>query len=41
MIRRVFAASNTYRTLHGMYEELGLFGTAATVVLPDRRMMSR
>ncbi len=41
MIRRVFAASNTYRTLHGMYEELGLFGTAATVVLPDQRDIIR
>jgi len=35
ILRRIFAASNTYRTLHGMYEELGLFGTAASVVLPD------
>lgn len=31
----VFARSNTYRALHAMYEELGAFGTAATVVLPD------
>lgn len=35
LIRRIFSASNTYRSLHSVYEELGLFGTAATVVLPD------
>jgi hypothetical protein len=35
LMRRVFAASNTYRALHHLYEELGLFGTAASVVLPD------
>lgn len=31
----VFQKSNTYRTLHQMYEELGAFGTAASIVLPD------
>ena len=31
----VFAKSNTYRTLHQMYEELGCFGTASSIVLPD------
>ncbi len=31
----VFAKSNTYRSLHGMYEELGGFGTGASIVLPD------
>jgi len=31
----VFQKSNTYRTLHTMYEELGSFGTAATIVLDD------
>lgn len=35
LLRRIFAASNTYRALHHVYEELGLFGTAASVVLPD------
>lgn len=35
LMRAVFAHSNTYRSLHTLYEELGLFGTAATVVLPD------
>jgi len=31
----VFQKSNTYRSLHQMYEELGCFGTAASIVLPD------
>jgi hypothetical protein len=34
-MQRVFARSNTYRTLHQMYEELGAFGTSVTIVLPD------
>jgi hypothetical protein len=33
----VFQKSNTYRALHMMYEELGAFGTAASIVLPDFR----
>jgi len=35
LVRAIFASSNTYRALHGMYEELGLFGTATSIVLPD------
>jgi Bacteriophage head to tail connecting protein len=35
ILRAIFASSNTYRSLHTLYEELGLFGTAATIVLPD------
>jgi hypothetical protein len=31
----VFARSNTYRALHIMYEELGAYGTAGALVLPD------
>lgn len=31
----VFQKSNTYRALHQMYEELGCFGTAVSIVLPD------
>ena len=31
----VFQRSNTYRALHGIYEELGAFGTAACVVAED------
>jgi hypothetical protein len=34
-MQMVFQRSNTYRTLHQMYEELGAFGTAASIVLPD------
>jgi hypothetical protein len=35
LMRAVFAASNTYNSLHACYEELGAFGTWADVVLPD------
>lgn len=35
VLRDIFAQSNTYRALQMTYEELGLFGTSATVVLPD------
>lgn len=35
LMLEVFAKSNTYRALHAVYEELGAFGTAATVVLDD------
>lgn len=31
----IFQRSNTYRSLHSMYEELGAFGTGAAIVLPD------
>ncbi|MGJ7508689.1 portal protein [Variovorax sp. GT1P44] len=34
-ILSIFARSNTYRSLHQMYEELGAFGTSACIVLPD------
>lgn len=35
LLRAIFAASNTYRALHTLYEELGLFGTGTSIVLPD------
>jgi hypothetical protein len=35
MMQMVFRRSNTYRALHSMYEELGAFGTAASIWLPD------
>lgn len=35
LMQMIFAKSNTYRALHGMYEELGAFGTASSIVLPD------
>lgn len=35
MMQTVFARSNTYRALHQMYEELGAFGTASSIVMDD------
>lgn len=35
MMLMVFARSNTYNALHQMYEELGVFGTASSVLLDD------
>lgn len=35
LLLRVFRKSNTYNTLHGMYRELGGFGTALSVVEPN------
>jgi hypothetical protein len=37
----IFQRSNTYRTLHGIYEELGAFGTAASVVMDDYNEVTR
>jgi len=31
----IFARSNTYRSLHSMYEEIAAFGTGAAIILPD------
>lgn len=35
LMQMVFAKSNVYRALHSMYEELGAFGTAVTIILPN------
>lgn len=35
MMLEIFARSNLYRSLHMMYEELGVFGTAPCLILPD------
>ena len=35
LMHTIFQRSNTYRALHAMYEELGAFGTAASIILPD------
>ena len=35
MMQMVFAKSNTYLAFHSIYEELGAFGTGASIVLPD------
>jgi hypothetical protein len=37
LMHTIFQRSNTYRALHSMYEELGAFGTAASIVMPDFR----
>jgi hypothetical protein len=34
-MHQIFQKSNTYRALHQMYEELGAFGTAASIILPN------
>ncbi len=35
IMREIYARSNTYRSLHMLYEELGAFGTAVTIIRPD------
>ena len=35
LMREVFSRSNFYRAMHSMYKELGGFGTAACIILPD------
>jgi hypothetical protein len=35
MMLRIFSKGNTYRALHSMYEELGAYGTAASIVMDD------
>lgn len=37
LMQMVFAKSNTYRVLHSMYEDLGAFGTAGSIVRGDFR----
>jgi hypothetical protein len=34
-MRTIFSRSNTYKALHGLYGELGAYGTMANVLLPD------
>jgi hypothetical protein len=34
-MQRVFRMSNTYQTAHGMFEELGAFGTSASIIQSD------
>lgn len=36
-MQRVFARANTYRSLHQIYEQLAVFGTAVNLVLPDEQ----
>lgn len=35
LMLQIYSRGNTYRALHGMYEELGAFGTAPSIVMPD------
>lgn len=35
IMRTIFNRSNTYNSLHGLYEELGLYGTGVSFVMPD------
>ena len=35
LMLHIFSRSNTYRSLHQMYEELGAFGTGAAIITPD------
>jgi hypothetical protein len=35
MMRAVFNKSNTYASLHSIYEELGAFGTGVNILMPD------
>lgn len=35
LMHAIFQRSNTYRALHSIYEELGAFGTASSIVVPD------
>lgn len=35
LMLEIFQRGNTYRALHSMYEELGAFGTAASIVMDD------
>ena len=41
LMREVFARSNAYRAMHSMYKELGGFGTAACIILPDFEKISK
>lgn len=34
-MREVFTKSNTYNSLHMMYEELGAFGTGSSIIMPN------
>ena len=41
ILRDVFARSNTYRVLHGIYEEMGAFGTACAYIFRDHNDLIR
>jgi hypothetical protein len=35
LMRAIFQRSNTYRALHSLYEELGCYGTGASIIVDD------
>ena len=35
LMLQIYSRGNTYRALHSIYEELGAFGTAPSIVMPD------
>ena len=41
ILRDLFARSNTYRVLHGIYEEMGAFGTACAYIFRDHNDLIR
>ena len=41
IIQEVFARSNVYRVLHGLYEELATFGTACAMLFEDKNDIIR
>ena len=41
VLRDIFARSNVYRVLHGIYEEMGAFGTACAYIFRDHQDLVR
>ncbi|MBT7538312.1 MAG: phage head-tail adapter protein [Gammaproteobacteria bacterium] len=41
ILRDIFARSNAYRVLHGLYEEMGAFGTGCAYVFRDHKDLIR
>lgn len=41
IIREIFSRSNTYRVLHGLYEEMATFGTGCAMLFKDREDLIR
>jgi hypothetical protein len=41
VLRNIFSRSNTYRVLHGLYEEMGAFGTACAYIFRDHKEIIR
>ena len=41
ILREIFSRSNTYRALHGLYEEMATFGTGCSMLFRDREDLVR